>query len=171
MRWLRACGVTAVPGVRSVSAEHAFAVHDWMDGEKLPVDLLSMIALSRNDKPQDFIVQTTEPPTLAHRQLIRQHGGAIKHQFKSINALLVELPLSQVQALAEDPGVAFITPDRAVNGALDAANILIGADQLRQARPSTYGGTYAPVTGTGVGIAVIDSGISSARGVSMKSVV
>jgi subtilisin family serine protease len=138
-------------------------------GEKLPADLLSMIALSRNDKPQDFIVQTTEPPTLAHRQLIRQHGGTIKHQFKSINALLVELPLSQVQALAADPGVAFITPDRAVNGSLDAANILLGADQLRQTRPSTYGGNYAPLTGTGVGIAVIDSGISSANNDDFRS--
>jgi thiamine kinase-like enzyme len=35
--WLRSCGVTAVPAVRRVSAEHAFAVYDWMDGAKLPV--------------------------------------------------------------------------------------------------------------------------------------
>src|SRR5689334_104069 len=53
--------------------------------EKLPMDLVSMIAMGRNDKPQDFIVQTTEPPTSAHRQLVSQYGGTIKHQFKSIN--------------------------------------------------------------------------------------
>lgn len=34
--WLRACGIDTVPGVRGVSAAHAFAVYDWVDGEKLP---------------------------------------------------------------------------------------------------------------------------------------
>ena len=35
--WLRSCGIDAVPNVRAVSAAHAFAVYDWIDGEKLPV--------------------------------------------------------------------------------------------------------------------------------------
>ncbi|MFL6214847.1 MAG: S8 family peptidase [Blastocatellia bacterium] len=131
--------------------------------EKLPTDLISMIDNGSDDKRQDFIVQMNEPPTRAHRQMIRQRGGTIKHQFENINALLVALPVSQVQALAADPMVAFITPDRQVNGSMDAATKLVGADQLRQVMPATYGGNYAPLTGAGVGIAVIDSGISSAN--------
>lgn len=37
--WLRSCGIAAVPAVHGVSAEHAFAVYDWMDGAKLPVEI------------------------------------------------------------------------------------------------------------------------------------
>ncbi|HWA44560.1 MAG TPA: aminoglycoside phosphotransferase family protein [Hypericibacter adhaerens] len=39
LAWLRACGITAVPGVRGLSAAHAFAVYDWVEGEKLPVPI------------------------------------------------------------------------------------------------------------------------------------
>jgi hypothetical protein len=39
LRWLRASGVSQVPGVRGISAEHAFAIYDWVEGEKLPTPL------------------------------------------------------------------------------------------------------------------------------------
>lgn len=34
--WLRSRGIKQVPGVRSVDAEHAFAVYEWIEGIKLP---------------------------------------------------------------------------------------------------------------------------------------
>jgi thiamine kinase-like enzyme len=37
LTWLRACGIGDVPNVRGVSATHAFAVYDWVEGKKLPL--------------------------------------------------------------------------------------------------------------------------------------
>ncbi len=42
---------------------------------------------------------------------------------------------------------------------MDSAKILTGAGALRTRSKSVYGTTYAPVDGTGIGIAVIDSGV------------
>ena len=164
--------VTAVPLLETVAAnaqtqnQEVLATDDQRvddpRAEKLPADLISVVDSNRaSDQLQDVIVQTTEPPAKSQRDLIRHHGGRIKYRFENINALLVELPVSAVQELAAEPSIAFITPDRTVNGSMDTATRLLGFDKLRQTAVSSYGNTYSKVDGTGVGVAILDSGVNS----------
>src|SRR5262249_28547195 len=60
------------------------------------------------------------------------------------------LPAKAVEALSKNPNVVYISPDRAVTPSLDYANPAVGAQSARQ-----YGWD-----GTGVGVAVIDSGVA-----------
>ena len=58
--------------------------------------------------------------------------------------------MNALRALANDPEVAYISPDRSLKGANDYFQETVGADVAQ-----SYGWD-----GTGIGVAVIDSGIS-----------
>jgi serine protease AprX len=59
------------------------------------------------------------------------------------------MPASALAALAADPDVAYIAPDRPVSGALDKAVAAVGGDIARN----------LGYDGTGIGVAIIDSGV------------
>jgi serine protease AprX len=136
---------------------------------KLPGDLLAIIdskdrGRSEEDGPvlMDVIVQTDDVACKADFDAIERIGGQVTHRFESINALLVRIPSSAIEKLACVTGVDFITPDRELESAMDATTQLVGADQIRELAESSYGNTYPGVDGTGIGIAFLDSGTSSA---------
>src|SRR5436190_14162093 len=107
--------------------------------------------LKANSRPTvDVIVQFVNPPT---KQQLKQLGayGRMKNIFDGLNAAHLTLPMSVVQALANDPSILYISPDRDMAGALDLADPTTNATAAWQ----QYG-----IDGTGVGVAVIDSGVS-----------
>ena len=97
----------------------------------------------------DVIVQFKQAPTEAHHQKIKQRGGVHKKSLDVVNGSLYSVPAGRLKELADDPDVASISPDRAVTAASDQSMVTIGAEIAR-----TYG-----YDGTGIGIAVIDSGV------------
>ena len=97
----------------------------------------------------DVIVQFHQAPAERHHQMIRGKGGIHKSDLHVVKAAAYSVPASAIPQLADDPDVAFISPDRQVKGALDYANPTVGADIALK-----YG-----YDGTGVAIAVIDSGM------------
>ncbi|MGH9824316.1 MAG: S8 family peptidase, partial [Blastocatellia bacterium] len=132
--------------------------------QKLPRDLLSdLVLLPSNSGTRSVIVKMSYGDPAAEKETIRRHGGFLKRRLESIDGWLVQISTSRIQELALELPVSFITPDRQVNGDLDATAKLVGADQLRQQSRSSYGNVYQPVDGAGVGIAVLDSGISQAN--------
>lgn len=80
--------------------------------------------------------------------------GQLKQVFNSIRGASIKLPANVVQRLAADPSVVYISPDRKTRKSLDITTVAVGADLAWQ-----YGWN-----GTGVGVAVIDSGINSEIG-------
>ncbi len=68
-----------------------------------------------------------------------------------INGLVLDLPNAAISALANNPQVARLSMDRVVAGAMERTGATTGAAAARQA----FG-----LTGAGVGIAVIDSGVA-----------
>ena len=74
--------------------------------------------------------------------------------FRNLNTHVVELPASTVDELAADGDVSYVSPDREVN-TLGHVSVTTGADAVRASGP---GGSGA-LDGSGVGIAVLDSGI------------
>ena len=80
----------------------------------------------------------------------------MRRRFGSFKATAVELPADALAALAELPGVKYISKDRPTR-MLGHVSLTTGADAVRT--QSNSGGSYT-LDGTGVGIAVIDSGVS-----------
>jgi subtilisin family serine protease len=76
-------------------------------------------------------------------------GGTLNALLSSINGAAVSLPAANLNFLANDSSVAYISPDRGLRGSLEYAEPTVNANIAYQ-----YG-----YDGTGVGIAVIDSGV------------
>src|SRR5271165_1245341 len=103
------------------------------------------------DETVDVIVQYRETPTAEAHYRVVGRGGVLKHELGVIKARHYSLPARVLAELAEDPNVAYITPDRQVKAHLDYGFTTIQANLA-----STFS-----VDGKGVGVAVIDSGIAT----------
>lgn len=96
----------------------------------------------------DVIVQF-KPGKLSHAA-IQASGGQAKADLSVINGVLASLPQQALTALANNPNVTYLSPNRGLRGNLDYAHSTVGADLAMQ-----YG-----FDGTGIGIAIVDSGIN-----------
>jgi len=121
------------------------------DGNKHKVSSdLDALKGSHSGATVDVIIQYNVPPTDAHHQNVQSKGGVLKTKLDFIKGAHYTVPVEALDALADDPDVAYISPDRPVRGALDTT-------------VATVNGGYAQIlglSGAGIGVAVIDSGIS-----------
>lgn len=76
--------------------------------------------------------------------------GVLKKQFRRFPAQVITVPANALESISKLPGVKYVSPDRSLRGKLDLTTATAGADVARQ-----YGWT-----GKGVGVAVLDSGIT-----------
>ena len=79
-------------------------------------------------------------------------GGMLGRSLNLINGKVVQLPKGQLKKLAGYPGVDRIVYDRPTAGEMNRVAVTVGARAVQQ----TYG-----YRGTGIGVAVIDSGITT----------
>jgi serine protease AprX len=100
------------------------------------------------------IVQHRQMPTSAHLKTMQGRGATIKSQFHTIRAVTMRVPVSMLAELAKDPNVAYITPDRPIRMA--ATN----NEEFATAVEADIAASQFALDGTGVGVAVVDSGIS-----------
>jgi hypothetical protein len=108
----------------------------------------------------NVIVQFVLPPSSLDNQTINQLGGIPQEvDLSLIRAKAYSIPAKTIAALANNPNVAYISPDRVLNPTLDYANATIGAQPA-----FSYGWT-----GAGIGVAIIDSGISSSKDLQNQS--
>ncbi len=98
----------------------------------------------------DVIIQFNQTPTDAHHQKVQNKGGVLKTNLDFIKGAHYSVPVESLDALADDPDVVYISPDRDVSGSLDYVTSAVGAPIAW----NIYG-----LSGTGVGVAIIDSGI------------
>src|SRR5260370_3460270 len=74
---------------------------------------------SNNGATVDVIIQFNQTPTDAHHQRVQSVGGVLKTKLDFINGAHYSVPVEALDALADDPDVSYISPDRPVHGALD----------------------------------------------------
>jgi serine protease AprX len=102
------------------------------------------------------IVQHRRMPSNSHLKDMQGRGATIKSKLSTIRAVTMHVPASMVEELAKDPNVLYITPDReqkmTANPATEEFATAVEADVAAS--------TYA-LDGTGIGVAVIDSGIAA----------
>lgn len=77
-------------------------------------------------------------------------GATVVSELPLINAVLCTASALEIRLLSVLPGVAYITPDRAIAAKLDYAQPSVNANLARQ----------SGWNGSGIGIAIIDSGIT-----------
>src|SRR5882757_8541223 len=114
-------------------------------------DDLKAARSSKHGATVDVIIQFNQTPTDAHHQKVQSKGGALKTKLDLIKAAHYSVPVDALDALADDPDVVYISPNRPVRGSLDHA-------------VSAVNGDLAYASGwdcTGIGIAVVDSGVTS----------
>jgi serine protease AprX len=96
------------------------------------------------------VVSWRHIPDAADHAKVLQHGGELKGSYSHMKTAVYTIPAQSLQALSSDPDVAYIAPDRPVRSTLDYTAAAVNA-------PSVWARGF---TGTGVTVAVIDSGMN-----------
>jgi serine protease AprX len=99
------------------------------------------------------IVQYKQVPTRAHYATMRGRGGRLQTKLHMINGAAFTIPVSALAALEADPQVASVTIDHPMNVMDDLTNDATGVDAAWN----------AGFNGSGIGVAVIDSGINDSH--------
>ncbi|HZG54207.1 MAG TPA: S8 family serine peptidase, partial [Pyrinomonadaceae bacterium] len=89
---------------------------------------------------------------------LQLNGASDVQRFRHFNFRVATLPAAAAAALAARPDVAYVSVNRRI-GRLGHVSLTTGADAVR----ATSGTTTSGLDGTGVGIAVLDSGIDTAH--------
>lgn len=98
----------------------------------------------------NVIVQFNQPPTTSQHQKIVNHGGSLQTELPVASAALYSVPANQLNAIAAEPEVVYVSPDRSVQRMLDVTAPTVNAEIAWQ-----YGWN-----GKGIGVTIIDSGIA-----------
>jgi serine protease AprX len=96
------------------------------------------------------IVQYKQVPTASHYATMQGRGGRLNAKLHFIKSAAFTIPVSALAALEADPEIASVNIDHAMNVADDLTNDATGVE-------AAWNSGY---TGTGVTVAVIDSGIN-----------
>lgn len=122
--------------------------HKGPSSQKFAVDLASFPL--NDDGTMSIIIQYNQAPKAKHLAELEAQGGHVTYTLDQINAVAVRVPLSALQWLKGHPDVVYVSPDRPNKVSSDDYVYAVLDDVARQ----QYG-----LDGTGVGIAVIDSGV------------
>jgi serine protease AprX len=147
-----------VPLLAVLLAANALGLQGWTGTHRahLSADLLAHEA-HRTSKRVRVIVHGTPDDVQA---IAARHNLTIVRQLEQSAVLTVNS--AELSNLAADPAVDHVSPDARVRLLMSVSNISTGASQVRTGTWGLLGliGAYAPVTGQGIGVAILDSGIS-----------
>jgi serine protease AprX len=99
------------------------------------------------------IVQYHRMPLASSFKSLQAGGATLKSKLHTIRAVTMRVPVGMLAQLADDPNVAYISPDRPVG--LTATN-----EDYTAAVEADVAAAQFAMDGTGVGVAVIDSGVA-----------
>lgn len=106
----------------------------------------------QGSKPVDVLVRFRQPPDAGKRALVTGLGGRVGRQFTASRWMAAQLPARAVAQLANRPDVEFVASDAPTFASMDVARE--AADAPGPAEPE------ASLTGAGVTIAMLDSGVA-----------
>ena len=106
-----------------------------------------------------IVSSSTDPDLASLRSAVLAAGGSVYYRYTSVTALSAMLPASQISTIAALSEVQSISPNRIVTQTASTLESVTGATNVR----ATGGTSFAfntGMTGNGIGIAVLDSGIA-----------
>src|ERR1051325_2931512 len=87
------------------------------DGKKHKLSKdLDALKGGHNGATVDVIIQFNQTPTDVQHQKVRNKGGVLKTKLNVIKGARYSVPSGSLQDLADDPDVAYISPDRPLHG-------------------------------------------------------
>ena len=162
-RFSKAFTAFEIKDLRPASSDDAAsAPAETYRGGTLSPDLREMIASDPSGKTRvNVIVQARNADNPALRQLIASGEARITDRIGSTDTLVVNMPLSTVQTLSQSGLANYISPDRptTTTGHIEDTTGL----SLMRSQPALNGRSAYTLDGTGIGIAVLDSGIYAAH--------
>ncbi|MFZ3342292.1 MAG: S8 family peptidase [Terriglobales bacterium] len=102
------------------------------------------------------IVQYKQLPTALALSTLQGRGATLRSKFQSIRAVTLHVPASMLTELSNDPNVVYVTPDRSFKM---TANPQV-ENYVSAVEADVAAAQYA-LDGTGIGVAVIDSGVAA----------
>src|SRR5229473_2259950 len=119
----------------------------FADITKLSSDLVSILANPLGTT--NVVIQFKTAPSLLDLLQITSLGGTITNQYSSLPAISAKLPNAIILVVSDLLNIAYMSPDRVVAASLDYSAAAVNASVAQQ-----YG-----LDGSGIGVAIIDSGI------------
>lgn len=108
----------------------------------------------KSGKAVDVIVQYKSDPTDDQIGKVTSKGAVLKHKLSVVQgASFTSVSTETINHLAQDPDVAYVAPDRPVHG---ASNF----DFVPETVNAPWAWSQMNLDGSGVGVAVIDSGVT-----------
>lgn len=118
----------------------------------MAADLARKVAADPNSTESVRVIVRQRGNGVSLTSLSTFYNGRLLRGLPLVGGLLVSLPLKQVSRLADDAGVAWISPDRVIAREWDYDVETTGADQVW---------ANAGVKGSGIRVAVLDTGVTS----------
>ncbi|HET7696183.1 MAG TPA: S8 family peptidase [Vicinamibacterales bacterium] len=115
------------------------------------LDSLLRARLTREGRSRVLLQMSTPGGALQVAAEARLLGAAVRRELPGINAVVVDVPNRALPVLAANPLVERVSHDRLVAAAMDRTSATVGARAVRE---------QLNVDGSGIGVAVIDSGIT-----------
>ena len=115
----------------------------------------------------DVIVQFDQAPTTNYHQKVADRGGKLKRELGRFKGAVYTMPVSELEDLATDPAVKYISMDRPLRGSGTTSWVL---DYHNETINSSNAWSQG-LTGAGIGVAVIDSGIANVSDLNATNVV
>src|SRR6185369_638408 len=129
--------------------------------DEQPNKVASDLAVSLKKKSSDSLVkvilQLNQKPSGQLNSLLASNGVKIRRHFDNLNSFALELPANVVNALTNFPEVEFISLDSEVITLGGHVARTTGTDNVRAMA------TDGALDGSGIGIAIVDSGIYGAH--------
>ena len=147
-------GGKLLAGVAHAKGQPALLNEKSRKHDKLGSDLREQLQDSSN---VSAILQLDGKPSGQLNALLASNGIKIRKHFDQLNSFALELPASVVEPLASFPEVSFISIDSEVRSFGGHVARTSGADNVR---PMSTDGA---LDGSGIGIAILDSGIYGAH--------
>jgi subtilisin family serine protease len=123
--------------------------------DKISDDLKQRVSQPQNQRER-VVLQFKQPLGSAAQQVLSRAGVVVRDNFQNLDSTTVELPTATIRELARLDEVSFVVPDREIRS-LGHLSLTTGADAARGFVEG--GGTSTGLDGSGIGIAVLDSGI------------
>ncbi|HEV3469526.1 MAG TPA: S8 family serine peptidase [Pyrinomonadaceae bacterium] len=158
------CAAAASGGAARAQLIRLPAVETALGAEAVSAGKLSPDLASAASDPRErgrrvrVVLQLDAEPGVALAATLRRADVREAARFERLGARVLELPLRVVEGLASHREVRFVSPDRETVS-FGHLSRTTGADEVRASTGTLVGG----LDGTGIGIAVLDSGIDTSH--------
>jgi serine protease AprX len=128
-----------------------------------------LVGKTGNGGNLDVIVQFGHRPSTVDDNLVASHGGVMKRHLGKFQGAVYTVSAARLVELSNDPGVAYVSPDRKLRGTgTPSTTAVIDYHKETINAPAAWA---LGLDGTGVGVAIIDSGMAANSDLNASNVV